>query len=339
MPDGSQSPIFVDWVTIVERHPAGGLPILCRGIHSWSDRQGVCRLERISPTSLGGSFDTTVQLGCDGFNVYLSGNVGRLSRQDNVFNLGWQATLAKCQRILAANGLRPFGITERASGADAAGESGGVGRGARLLRVDITGNFSTGSIGQAKALVRGAQGLGRARHRPGAVGDWSAWWVNTSRMVKVYVKSEELVAHGKERDESIVAWCCDHGVVRFEVEVKRRELQRLGLNHLGDVTDEKLRVVFEEETAFLRKYDRSDEPDILLAIPSRSRAYAAAWLKGQDLRQICSNGTFYRHAKVLRGFDIDITRRRDIHNFPVKVRLVELSPLSAPSWYQWDEAA
>ncbi|OGA46246.1 MAG: hypothetical protein A3G25_16905, partial [Betaproteobacteria bacterium RIFCSPLOWO2_12_FULL_63_13] len=128
----------------------------------------------------------------------------------------------------------------------------------------------------------------------GYKGDWGVYWVNTRRMVKAYLKAPEMVEHGMSPDEWLVTWTRDQGMVRLEVEVKRRELEALGLNLLGDVTDEKLRAIFAEETAFLRKVDRSDEPDILMAIPSRSRPYAAAWLKGQDLRQICSNGTFYR---------------------------------------------
>jgi hypothetical protein len=285
---------------------------------------------------VGGSWDTTIQVGCDGFSVFISGNVGRFSRKDNVFNLGWAATVEKCNRILEDNGLPRFSATRRVPGAD---EERGVGAGARVTRVDITRNFSSGSEAQARALVRYAQGLNLARHKPGKDGHWGAWWVNTSRMVKIYIKGDEMVAHEPEPDEKLVGWCRDQGLVRMEVGVKRRELQRLGLNYLGDVTDEKLLAVFEAETAFLRKVDRSDEPDILMAVPSRSRPYAAAWLKGQDLRQICTNGTFYRHAKVLREFGMDITQRRDIHNFPVKVRVVDLCPLSAPDWYKWDEAA
>ena len=325
-------PVFVDWITVAERHPQGGLPIVCKGVHSWSDSQGVCRAERISSTNLCGSHSTSVLLGSDGASVFLAGNVGRLSRQDNVFNLGWQATIEKSNRILVANGLPEFSVTR-----SNAGEKSSYG--ARLLRVDITCGFSSGSDAQARALIRWAQGLSVARMTRGYKGDWGVYWVNTRRMVKAYLKAPEMVEHGMSPDEWLVTWTRDQGMVRLEVEVKRRELQALGLNFLGDVTDEKLRAIFAEETAFLRKVDRSDEPDILMAIPSRSRPYAAAWLKGQDLRQICSNGTFYRHAKVLRGFGIDITQRRDIHNFPVKVRVVDLVPLSPPSWYEWDEAA
>ncbi len=344
---GQRSPVFVDWVTIVERHPQGGLPILCRGIHSWYDAQGVCRAEKISATHLGGSWETTVLVGCDGFSTYLSGNVGRFNRQDNVFNLGWSATLEKCNRVVAPLGLPAFGVTPGLSDADAWKSVGHVGPttakrhsdGARLLRVDITCNFSSGSDAQARALVRWAQGLSHARHRPGKQGTWGAWWANTSRMVKVYLKGQELLDRGAAADDPVASWCVDQGLVRVEVELKRRELQRLGLNYLGDVTDERLALAFEEETAFLRKVDRSDEPDILMAIPARSRVHAAAWLKGQDLRQLLSNGSFYRHARVLKQYGIDITQRRDIHNFPVKVRVVDLVPLSPPSWYEWDKAA
>ena len=349
------APVFVDWITLVERHPQGGLPIICRGLHSWSDSQGVCLSERIVASHLGGSSGTTVLVGCDGFSTYLSGNVGRFNRADNLFNLAWEPTLAKCNRMVAALGLPPFGTTPGLSDARAWAESAFVGpgpaakrsRGARVLRVDLTRNFSSGSDAQARALVRWAQGLEHARHRPGKAGHWGAWWANTSRMIKIYLKGQELLDHVRPSDSDaskrhvaeIANWCLDHGLVRLEVELKRRELQRLSLSELGDVTDERLGLAFEDETAFLRKVDRSDEPDILMSIPSRSRVHAAAWMKGQDLRQLLSNGTFYRHARVLRQYGIDITQRRDIANFPVKVRVVNLSPLSPPSWYEWDEKA
>ncbi len=184
----------------------------------------------------------------------------------------------------------------------------------------------------------------------GYKGEWGVYWVNTRRMVKAYLKAPEMIEHAKEKhgkdfeqfiNEKLVAWCQDIGMVRLEVEVKRRELESLGLNFPGNVTDDKLRAIFDEEISFLLKADRSDEPDILMALPAGSRVYAAAWLKGQDLRQICSERTLYRHAKILKHYGIDLRYRRDICSFPVKVRVVDLVPLSAPSWYEWgdDQAA
>ena len=84
---------------------------------------------------------------------------------------------------------------------------------------------------------------------------------------------------------------------------------------------------------------KSTLANALMGNPAYTVDGGHAWLKGQDLRQLVSRRTFFRHARVLKGFDIDITQPRNIHNFPVKVRVVDLCPLSAPDWYEWDEAA
>ena len=80
--------------------------------------------------------------------------------------------------------------------------------------------------------------------------------------------------------------------------------------------------------------DRSDEPDILASIPARYRMTAAAWLAGQSVCSMLTNGTLYRHARVLRDYGIDILQPRNVEAFPVKVRVVELEALPMPDWYR-----
>jgi hypothetical protein len=167
----------------------------------------------------------------------------------------------------------------------------------------------------------------------GQVGEESVWWANTRHMFKAYLKGAEMVKHGKaERDRSVL-WCKDNGVVRVEVELKRRLLQALEMREFAAVSDEKIAAVFAEQTSILRRVDRSDEPDILAALPARSRVYASAWLAGQDLRACMAERSLYRHAKVLREYGIDILRPRNVCGFPVKVRVVDLVPATAPDWY------
>ncbi|AKH37256.1 hypothetical protein AAW31_04665 [Nitrosomonas communis] len=67
--------------------------------------------------------------------------------------------------------------------------------------------------------------------------------------------------------------------------------------------------------------------DILDSIPTRYRMTAAAWLAGEDLRTIMSNGTLYRHAKILREYGLDITEPCNVTKFPTKVHVVELKPV------------
>lgn len=150
-------------------------------------------------------------------------------------------------------------------------------------------------------------------------------------MLKAYRKGAEMKAHGA--DPELTEWVTEQGVVRVELELKRRELSELGLRDLGNITQEKLEAIYLEHLEPFRRVDSSDEPDVLASIPSRSRAYAAAWLGGQDVRLLCSQATLYRHAKVLRGYGLDILEPRNIEVFPVKVRVIDLQPLSAPEWY------
>jgi len=140
-----------------------------------------------------------------------------------------------------------------------------------------------------------------------------------------------MKAHGG--DSELVEWATDSGIVRVELELKRRELQERGLRDIGDITQEKLEAVFLEHLEPFRRVDSSDESDILAAIPSRSRAYAAAWLAGQDVRLLCSQATLYRHARLLREYGLDILEQRNIERFPVKVRVIDLVPCSVPDWY------
>lgn len=151
-------------------------------------------------------------------------------------------------------------------------------------------------------------------------------------MLKAYRKGAEMKAHSGEPD--LIQYATDSGIVRIELELKRRELAEMGLKALFDVTDEKLAAVFQEHIEPFKRVDSSEEPDILASIPSRSRAYAAAWLAGQDVRILCSQATLYRHARVLREYGLDILEARNIERFPVKVRVIDLEPLSAPDWYR-----
>jgi len=156
-------------------------------------------------------------------------------------------------------------------------------------------------------------------------------------MVKAYNKADDLVRLGHARDSALVRWCRDNGIVRIEVELKNRLLSDLKMQRMENITDEKLAAIYDEETAFLSRFDSSDEPDVLSSIPARSRAYAAAWLAGQDLRQFVSTATLYRHGKILAGYGLHIFEPRNVSTFPTKVRVIELEAVEAPEWYEWQK--
>lgn len=321
--------IFVDWITASQHHSEGGLPVIQQGLHAWYDAGGNCRVERISPAAVTGSYDTSLRVSCDGARVFLSGNVGRFGREDNLFNFGWDDTAGVCNGVLARCGLPPFGPSRVLP-------DGSHKAGARIHRLDVTANFSAGSDPQARAVIQWLAARSVSRAKRGFAGDESVWWSNTRKMFKAYLKAWELIRHGLSRECRAVSWALAQGIVRVEVELKRRLLGELELDRWERVTQSRLRAVFEDETGVLRAVDRSDEPDILAALPARYRMTAAAWLAGQNVKACMPNGTLYRHAKVLREYGLDILEPRNVHAFPVKVRVVELEPVEVPDWYRLD---
>ncbi len=325
--------IFIDWLTISQLHTeAEPFPIYTGGINVDYDPEGNARFERVRPAKFSGSYETRINIKSDGRHVSLSGNPGRFCRKDNLFNAGWSGTFEKCNRILLSRGLPSFhaGTIINAVG------KGDI-PGARISRIDLTANFATGSESQARHLIRWLASRSISRMKKGRAGDESVWWSNTRHMLKAYIKHIEMAKHGTPESDSVYQWCKEQGVVRVEIELKRRLLNDLDMVDIKNISDEKLIQVFHEQTEVFNAVDRTDEPDILDAIPSNSRVHAAAWMAGKDLRQLMSRATFFRHAKVLRDYGIDITEPRNIETFPVKVRIVEMKPLSIPDWYSLED--
>lgn len=170
--------------------------------------------------------------------------------------------------------------------------------------------------------------------KKGGAGDESVWFANSRHMLKAYLKGSEMLAHGADPGSPVVQYAHDLGIVRVELELKRRLLQTEGIRYLGDCTMDKLVRLFDEQTEVFRRQDRSGDDDILDEIPTRHRAVAAAWMAGKDIKDLCSRATFFRHKKALAEYGIDIGEPRNVIAFPTKVRVIELQPLTAPDWYR-----
>ena len=71
-------------------------------------------------------------------------------------------------------------------------------------------------------------------------------------------------------------------------------------------------------------------------LPSSVATTAAAWLKGVDVKTTLRRATFFRHAKALRGYGIDITEKRNVEQMPIKIKTIELVASAAPDWYSME---
>lgn len=319
--------IFVDWLTASQFHPKGGLPVLTGGVVVWYDAQGIPRLERNKPASIKGSYETRLNIGCDGFRVSVSGNVGRFSRSDNLYNFGWDRTLQAVNRILMDCELPVFTPSSGVFG------SSDYTRGAVVSRLDITCNYSTSSELSARSVIATLARKSFARMKKGNSGDESVWFANTRHMIKAYLKSAEMLAHGCDVDDVVYQFAKEHGLLRVELELKKRLLSDMKMNNIEDISQEKLERYFKETTSFLNNVEIDCQQRDISEIPLRSRVYASAWLAGQDMKGLLSNGTLYRQANILKQYGFDILTPRNIVNLPVKTRVIELTATKAPDWY------
>lgn len=322
--------IFIDWITINQFHAGKSLPVLVSGSTVVYDQYGIPRFERARPARFIGSHETSIQITCNGVFVSLSGNAGRFSRPDNLFSYGVRETVQKASHLVMDQGLPEFTPGFTAS-------NGQYTRGATVSRLDITANYATGSESQARAFIRWLADKSVSRMKKGRAGDESVWFVNSRHMIKAYIKHIEMEKHGMSKDDQLYQWCKEQGIVRVEVELKKRMLDTEGLYHLEAITEEKLIEIYHRETEILKRVDRSDEPDIIDSLPARYRMTAAAWLAGEDVRSFLSRATLFRHAKVLREYGLDILEPRSIVKFPTKVNVIELRPVSPPDWYQFND--
>lgn len=317
--------MFIDWISISQTH-IEELPIIADGFLVGFDANGVETFARASAARFRGSHETSLSIKSDGHRVVVSGNPGRFNRQDNLFSHDIERTIDRTNRVVESLGLPPFTAGERVPESSAW-------TGARIHRLDLTCNYATGSMSKARAFIRWLQGQSCKRISKGQAGDESVWWANSREMLKAYIKALEMLQRGFSADDKRVSWASVNGIVRVELELKRRLLAELGLNWLGAIDMEKITQIFRDRTEVIRRADASSDVDVLETIPTRSRAIAAAWLRGEDAKALCSRASYFRHLKTLREHGLDISAARDVSRLPVKVVEIELQPMQAPDWY------
>jgi hypothetical protein len=317
-----------------------------------------------------GSHGTALQVASMGGLVTLAGNPGRWSRPDNLFNLDLEGTIAASNAITATKGLPPFISGEpigcaaiqpvltpdgylMATGGNLSPDGyvyakpdGTFRQGARVWSIHVTRNFVTGSEANAVAVLNWLDSQSVARVKKKRFGKSTVVWGNLNYcQVEAYLKADELMDHCKGeleremmRQNPAYQWSKENGVVRIEVKAAKDYLRDRGLTHLGAWTMEKVIKLFDERTELLRRVKTDIEEFDASTLPTRIACTAAAWLKGEDVAQLMSRATFYRHAAALREYGIDIAEKRNIHSMPIRIRTIEMQEASIPPWYSLEAA-
>ena len=254
------------------------------------------------------SSNITFRAGLAGTELELSGNPVKFFQGHNLFGSSDPVALF----LSAGHRLRAEGL-EFPSPASWRSYSCSL----SLSRVDLTRSYRFGSNGAAAAWIAAVGRYSRTRVGSGSFsGDTLYFGKNsTYYSVKIYLKSKEMVARKKghllpfsfpdpDRKE-LLDW--GEGVVRFEVTLRSRVLNTLGLDF--DPMEQWLKYVGKVD--FMGSPAKSREllerPEVL-GLPNPTRLALAAWVYGdsETVRSL-SRPTAYRYrAQIRKAVGVDI---------------------------------
>lgn len=343
--------IFIDWITCSQRHPEGGLKVISDGmVVAFNPETEELHWESLKSHDMRGSFETGLRIRCDGHTVSMSGNVGRFGRPDNVFNLDFEQTILKANTILEALGLPAFSTGEKVINPNPSDYDVKHGlfetwTGCTFSRIDVTQNFETGSPDSAKRVIDWLDSQSVSHIRKARAGDTTINYGKASsrKRLKFYIKAPEMLAHSKNTLQTQLLdsfkYAQQTGLLRAELEMHRLYLRDNGLRFLGDIDMGKLIKLFDEETELLHrsKVEVNQKAIELDHLPAHVRMTALAYIKGDNPKSYLSKSAWYRQAKILRDYGIDIACVSKVVSFPISIRVVDISAASAPAWY-WQKS-
>lgn len=331
----TERPLFIDWLTIRQHHPDGGLPCISGGLVVHSDEDGVVERQTLKRKALEGSYDSRSVIRCDGNVVEFDGNISRFGRRDNLFGYQWQETIARVNRLMNLYSLPPFTPGDRMRYAD----RGICWTGARMSRIDITTNYAAFTERDAQAVLLALAQHHAGRQRGTVSSDQSTvmyGYGSTYVSGKVYIKWTELRDHlrkksGSHVDPEVIDFCKRLGVLREEFTLKSRYLTQTGLCWLGEITDEVLDGVYRGRTQFKRFHEM--ELTDTSQLSASARGTLARYEQGEPhgLRK----SQFYAHRReILKVCGIDIGVPRNVEKVQLPIKVVEIQKLVAPEWYR-----
>lgn len=366
---------FVDWIQLSQAHGGDDLPIVSDGVRvkgekfeEFTDDKGV-KWVVMTPHQDGvtyvvpslqkrGSHDTSLRVRCDGSRVDVSGNVGRFERPDNVWNYGIDDTIAKASDFVESLGLPRFSAGECRVKPSLSKHDYDLGlftewTGAVIRELHVTRNYYVGNEKLAVEAMRYFNGFRAARIAKGVYGDetivFGAKGGKLHKRLVIYRKAAEMVAHAKgdEAKKRVKAspeyqMAKDMGLIRVECKWGRDFLRDQGLRFVGDADMGKIVSLFERETDFLRNVSADRAARVVSDMPMKLRAAALLWIRGDDLRDVFSRATYFRHVKALRDYGIDASEPRDqkgegsvdhLQRLLDGLPDFELRALPPPDWY------
>ncbi len=331
------NPLFIDWITIHQYYPDGGLPVINRGQVFSVDSDGSIEWQVEKAFSHEGSFESRIHIQSDGYMVRLSGNVSRFNRPDNLFGFDLDRTLEKTTFILAGLGLPPFsaGHVQLVYGHEFPQWTGAV-----ITRLDLTKNYILGNRDDLKLFMNHLASKSAPRVKTGVFPDGAT--VDYGRGSKyLYHKAYDKFLQWSSRGQKhkplpqVLAWVEKFGLLRHEVTLKSRFLTQNNLRYLGALTMKKLCDVYNIRGEIITAEKLT--VDDLNEIPAPYCSTAAMWRQGVDITTKLKKSQYYKHRKALLAFGIDISRPCNIADLTTRIkhRDITITAAIAPEWY-WE---
>ncbi|MFT5298515.1 MAG: II/X family phage/plasmid replication protein [Colwellia sp.] len=316
---------------------------------------------------LEGSYSSKIIIRCNGSRVSVSGNPSRYNRIDNLFGF---KTIEECVQVfnilLEKHGLPPF--TKCSNVWFGQSEDGAKARkitdGAIITAVDWTKNHTVGED-NVKQFLRGlsSQSIGRGKVGHLYSNQCTVNWGEGSeyKLTSMYDKENDLKRQRKKRlkhasDEDIkyyddlILYCKNYGVAREEHKFKRLFLDRNNLKFYGLFKDSDFEpylksiddVMSRCEVTGMKQQSIADQLLSKEIVKTRQAAnatqcYASMWMDGDDLHNHLGRSQWFEHKSRLKKIGLDITSPFDVTRMApvlIKRKVIEVSVLSAPSWYR-----
>lgn len=127
----------------------------------------------------------------------------------------------------------------------------------------------------------------------------------------------------------------ENGLLRVEVKCAKDFLVHKGLTYLGAWDMGQVIEIFNERTEIIRRLEVEVDDFDVNRLPKALKMAAAAWLKGVNLRDIMPESTFFRKAKLLLDYGLDVYKPRDLAVVrPIMAkRRIEVEVATPPDWY------
>lgn len=371
--------MFFDWLTI-EQDFGYQLPLLDGNAYARlviEDGNVVETGALCAPAfSHKGSFCDSVLIKVNGSSIRMSGNPSRWGRLDNlwghrsldacvaVYNDILRDIYGHCDQIPQFTKCTQIFTSQSTKANPTLFE---VSDGATIRELHITENISVGA-GNERDYICGLSTL-RYRnsiprlHTDGNSVDWLSKLGNAALIYPtVYNKGYELELHslgkiarnfGDDSDEmrhiqNLIGYCRDAGIVRYELKLKSKYLQRNDMQYWGFHNFDPLDTLINDFINLDKKlsvtamdFETISERLITLGIVDTTRAanttamYALQWMHGQNFD--LNKKAVQTHRARLRQIGIDIATKCNISKFsPVYVtaaREVKSNIAVPPSWY------